>query len=118
MGSDLGIAIKAKRERDGLSLRDAAAASGIAFSTLARIEGGANPSLKIDRLARSWLSGETQMLPMPAMTLRDWFAGQALAGLCANRAVIDSTAGQEFEAAAWCAFEIADAMLAERSAGQ
>jgi hypothetical protein len=49
------------------------------------------------------------------MTLRDWFAGQALAGLCANPAVISgSQITLEAGWAAQAAREVADAMLAER----
>jgi hypothetical protein len=45
------------------------------------------------------------------MSLRDWFAGQALAGILANPALVD------VKAAKWVAsyaYEIADTMLAER----
>jgi len=47
------------------------------------------------------------------MTLRDWFAGQALAGECAR------TASSEMfpQNAAVAAYKIADAMLAEREKG-
>lgn len=45
------------------------------------------------------------------MSLRDWFAGQALAGFAASDAAIgkwhDGTVAK-------CAYEVADAMLAER----
>lgn len=47
----------------------------------------------------------------PGMTLRDWFAGQALAGMLANSA--DNWSDHSF-AAKW-AYEAADAMLAERA---
>lgn len=47
------------------------------------------------------------------MSLRDYFAGQALAGLYAN-------AKEEWnaETAAACAYDTADAMLAERQVGE
>lgn len=48
----------------------------------------------------------------PGMTLRDYFAGQALQGLCADSEL--STTQQRM--AKWC-FEVADAMLAERAKG-
>lgn len=44
------------------------------------------------------------------MTLRDWFAGQALAGLCANP---DWTSAEVRDAASE-AYDYADAMLAVR----
>lgn len=46
------------------------------------------------------------------MTLRDWFAGQALAGLAADE-VLPLTADEAMELAAGAYF-VADAMLAER----
>ncbi len=47
----------------------------------------------------------------PGMTLRDWFAGQALAGLCAN----PKTVGLAREVAE-CALIHADEMIAARGA--
>ncbi len=46
---------------------------------------------------------------MPGMTLRDWFAGQALAGYM-GAPEVPSTAG----AIAFDCYDIADAMLAQR----
>lgn len=46
----------------------------------------------------------------PGMTLRDWFAGQALAGMMAD----PTLTGTKESTARYC-FECADAMLAERS---
>lgn len=46
------------------------------------------------------------------MSLRDWFAGQALAGILANRGLID-TANAEWPAS--FAVQCADAMLVARS---
>ena len=45
------------------------------------------------------------------MSLRDWFAGQALVGILSN----ESLSGQTYEADAWNAYRAADAMLAERA---
>lgn len=61
------------------------------------------------------ISGYTTMEPinMPGMSLRDWFAGQALAGLLAQSN--GSATGSHKEAGARWAYEMADAMLAERS---
>ncbi len=49
----------------------------------------------------------------PGMSLRDWFAGQALAGFMANTKRPTTIAPDD---ASWC-YDIADAMLAERSKG-
>ena len=46
------------------------------------------------------------------MTLRDWFAGQALAGLWGDPVIIFS--GDLPKAAGYC-YRMADAMIAERS---
>jgi hypothetical protein len=48
--------------------------------------------------------------PAQGMTLRDWFAGQALAGFMANKRRPTTIALDDAE---WC-YRIADAMLAER----
>ena len=48
------------------------------------------------------------------MTLRDWFAGQALAGLLANNCAPDYSRGQCNAAAAERAFAVADFMLRAR----
>jgi hypothetical protein len=44
------------------------------------------------------------------MSLRDWFAGQALQGLC-----VDRSASLEPEAMAYWCYRYANAMLAERA---
>ncbi len=46
------------------------------------------------------------------MTLRDWFAGQALIGLCLSEPWVLS------EAKAQAAYEVADALLAARTGGR
>lgn len=108
----LGQLLREKREREGLSLREAGAACGIAFSTLGRIENGAEPSLRVDRAARAWLNGEGPLLPMPPMALRDWFAGQAISGIEAKGASYPP------ETVARDAYALADALIAERAKGQ
>jgi hypothetical protein len=47
----------------------------------------------------------------PGMTLRDWFAGQALAGFAANPRMIDSRSPATLEIVSEWSFEAADAML-------
>ena len=49
-------------------------------------------------------------LGLQGMSLRDWFAGMALQGLCCQN-ILPRTAGD----AASVAYEVADAMLSERS---
>lgn len=44
------------------------------------------------------------------MTLRDWFAGQALKGMCPNPEI-----GETWESLAADAYDAADAMLKERA---
>ena len=46
----------------------------------------------------------------PGMSLRDWFAGQALAGLCAYNEIADPSVY------ALACYALSDAMLAERGA--
>jgi hypothetical protein len=50
------------------------------------------------------------------MTLRDWFAGQALAGAVANQ-LKEPTRQERFEAIATQAYRFADAMLTVREKG-
>ena len=52
-----------------------------------------------------------------SMALRDWFAGQALAGLCAGDIMValnKTSNGKPREAVATVAYGLADAMLIER----
>lgn len=51
----------------------------------------------------------------PGMTLRDWFAGQALAGFFANAHTPHMNAADN-DAAEYC-YRMADAMLAARTGG-
>lgn len=53
--------------------------------------------------------------PVPGMTLRDYFAGQALAGLCANPALIDSVGKTGSDWLKRNSFLIADTMLEARN---
>lgn len=48
------------------------------------------------------------------MSLRDWFAGQALAGIMANARLVTVLAESKQDPAS-CAFEMAEFMMEERS---
>jgi hypothetical protein len=52
--------------------------------------------------------------PQDGMTLRDWFAGQALAGFAANPRMIDSRSPATLEIVSEWSFEAADAMIKAR----
>lgn len=56
-------------------------------------------------------NGDIQNYPEFGMSLRDWFAGQALAGQALKRA---DEWWADYELAAKRCYKIADAMLAER----
>ena len=56
-------------------------------------------------------NGKIEICPQGGMTLRDYFAGQALAGFCAAP---HDLRNKNDETMAKGAFEAADAMLAER----
>lgn len=55
--------------------------------------------------------------PEYGMSLRDWFAGQALAGLCGNGAWSGSFTPPLQTITAEAAYSLADAMIAARKAG-
>jgi hypothetical protein len=57
---------------------------------------------------------ENTLTAAPGMTLRDWFAGQALAGFCANTDIAWSKQGVGSHIAQEC-WKQADAMIAERA---
>ena len=52
----LPAAVRAERERRGLSLRTAAAEMGTAFNSLTRLEQGRNSTLAQVRAAAEWLT--------------------------------------------------------------
>jgi len=54
------------------------------------------------------------VVPRNGMTLRDWFAGQALAGFTANPRMIDSRSPATLEIVSEWSFEAADAMIKAR----
>lgn len=68
------------------------------------IDGG--PAFPVVALQSQYLSGEAR----DGMSLRDWFAGIAAAGHCANPELVNMTP----DAVAKWSYDQADAMLAER----
>lgn len=55
-----------------------------------------------------------QFLTQEGMSLRDWFAGQALAGIMANSNLIIALNNKKQDLAS-CAYDMADFMLNERN---
>lgn len=55
----------------------------------------------------------------PGMTLRDWFAGQTLMGMCGNSDIAKAAmeTGNAGATLAESAYDMADAMLAQRAKG-
>lgn len=74
--------------------------------------------------AHTVISPRGEVVPQPpqvtyGLTLRDWFAGQALAGMVANSlylSVAASETGKIVQTVAHNAYEIADSMLEARQA--
>lgn len=62
------------------------------------------------------IDGKFVDVPHVGMTLRDWFAGQALGGMLSAESQYLSFRGNWTDASQQ-AYEIADAMLAERNKG-
>lgn len=60
------------------------------------------------------ISESSQTPGYPGMTLRQWYAGKALAGFCANSSMSSTTE----EAMARYAFAQADAMIAHEVSGK
>lgn len=85
---------------------DGFAESNNAQTSLVNDGGPAFPVAENHRVAADlpWTGG---------MTLRDWFAGQALAGYCANPVIFDRFGLLPENVAPEC-YGIADAMLAQR----
>jgi hypothetical protein len=59
-------------------------------------------------------TGKVEILPQGGMSLRDWFAGQALAGICAPLYDDESPTIWKHREFAKGAYMFADAMLAAR----
>lgn len=68
--------------------------------------------MKVDVECGQAFPSATEHYTAYGMTLRDWLAGQALAGLC-SRATSSGAPEQIREQARW-AYEVADAMVAAR----
>jgi hypothetical protein len=60
------------------------------------------------------MCGIKERYPVSGMTLRDWFAGQALAGLASEWQTIPGSYEDTIGGAARTAYGLADALLAER----
>ena len=63
-------------------------------------------------------AGEFGIEPASGMTLRDWFAGQALAGYMAHLTANDHSPSSHAYECASEAYGFADAMIAARSEGR
>lgn len=79
-------------------------------------------SKKIDDGGPAYPHGySAQANSMPGMSLRDWFAGQALAGMLAmpehDNGNFHNNCGEPFIGPARYAYRMADAMIAARKAG-
>lgn len=88
--------------------------SGDGMSEWINDGGPAFPRFQRELIFRdSWdREGEKQFVARDGMSLRDWFAGQALVGMCAGHVWPRADDGPE---AARRAYLIADAMLQERA---
>jgi hypothetical protein len=88
--------------------------------TLAPADGGAAfPTSRVVLNGQDALDGVE--IYGPGMTLRDWFAGQALAGMLAmpsyDNGNFHDNCGEPFAGPAGYAYRMADAMIAARKAG-
>lgn len=81
---------------------------------MTKTDGG--PAFPTIETTLSNLGGQqyTAYVPVHGMSLRDWFAGQALMGMFSSN---QWYTGQGSDAAKW-AYHHADAMLAEREKGE
>lgn len=76
--------------------------------------GPAFPAERTESIVLSGFGDETATVKYSGMSLRDYFAGQALSGLMCGK--IPGTGTIEWQAhAAWDAYSVADTMLAERA---
>lgn len=53
----------------------------------------------------------------PGMTLRDWFAGQALAGMCGHPKALGNISDEDLLEDARLMYRLADAMIEARAKG-
>ena len=76
----------------------------------AKINDG-GPAFPMTGSTANWDAEKGQYVAQYGMTLRDWFAGQALAGLCASTSHDDAPSKKLLADYAW---QQSDAMLASR----
>ncbi len=67
-----------------------------------------------DRTSGTLPDGDRLVDEQAGMTLRDWFAGQALTAIVPNEGWVQDKAGRPAQEAAEQAYLVADAMLVER----
>ena len=75
--------------------------------------GPAFPQVYPDQIVQEGSKIHLHLTGDSGMSLRDWFAGQALIGMLANTVISSNI--EDYLAIPGRAYEIADAMLAERS---
>ncbi|RAH97841.1 hypothetical protein DLJ53_28840 [Acuticoccus sediminis] len=80
-------------------------------------EGGRSLNSEIAMAIEGSLSDRPASPAVDGFELRDWLAGQALSGMCANAAWNDTFAPDIVERTARTAYSIADAMMRAREGG-
>lgn len=76
--------VKAKRQAEGLSIRQTGAATGVAFSLIAKSEGSPDRGLsrENERKLRAWLGDDVSAVPSDVMLKRAEELGRAMARAC------------------------------------
>lgn len=84
-------------------------------------DGGAAFPCTVDGVVARWVGvGKRGPVPLPGMSLRDWFAGQALTGIMGPNYdwfTSGGETGSRTHEAASFAYSLADAMIAAREGG-